>query len=148
MTHNKKDLEAIIDETLNGVRNEHLDPRAVDDTASRVWARIATAQNTSTAADKTTVAAEHINSCADFQSLLPSYLRRELSPARTLLLEDHTQECIPCRKALKEARTGVRTAAARATLQPARSSGSNFTSWRWAVAASIAIASVPASVTR
>jgi len=140
MTHNKKDLEAIIDETLNGVRNEHLDPRAVDDTASRVWARIATEQNTSTAADKTTVAAEHINSCADFQSLLPSYLRRELSPARTLLLEDHTQECIPCRKALKEARTGVRTAAARATLQPARSSGSNFTSWRWAVAASIAIA--------
>jgi len=139
MKRNKKDIEAIIDETMNGLRDEHLDPRAVDDSASRVWARIATEQNMSTAADKTTVAAEHINSCADFQSLIPSYLRRELSPARTLLLEDHSQECIPCRKALKEARTG-RTAAARATVKPTRSSGANFTSWRWAVAASVAIA--------
>lgn len=140
MKHNKKELEAIIDKTMNGVRDEHLDPRAVDGSASRVWARIATEQNTSTAADRTTVAAEHINSCADFQSLIPSYLRRELSPARTLLLEDHSQECIPCRKALKEARTGRTAAAMRATVKPASSSGVNFTSWRWAVAASIAIA--------
>ncbi|HLL69809.1 MAG TPA: FecR domain-containing protein [Pyrinomonadaceae bacterium] len=139
MKRNKKELEAILDETVNKMSNEHPDNRTVDDAASRVWARIATEQNMSTAADKTTVAAERINSCTDFQSLIPSYLRHELSPARAMLLEDHTQECIPCRKSLKEARTG-RIAAARAAQQPAHISRTNFTAWRWAMAASVLVA--------
>ncbi|HKP73726.1 MAG TPA: FecR domain-containing protein, partial [Pyrinomonadaceae bacterium] len=83
------------------------------------------------------IAAEHINSCADFQSLIPAYLSRELSQPRTLLLEDHTQECIPCRKALKEARNG-RVARA-VQVKPARTSHSNFTAWRWAVAATLVV---------
>ncbi|HJR08296.1 MAG TPA: FecR domain-containing protein [Pyrinomonadaceae bacterium] len=136
MKRNKKEIEAILDETLNNMSKEHPDNHTVDDAASRVWARIAAAENP---ASVTTPAAEQINSCADFQTLIPSYLRRELSPARAMLLEDHTQECIPCRKALKEARTG-RSAAARATLQPARTTGTNFTAWRWAVAASVVVA--------
>jgi hypothetical protein len=141
MKRNKKELEAILDQTVNAVLSDQPDTPAVDAAASRVWARIATGQNTSAAATSPT-AAEHINNCGDFQSLIPSHLRRELSPARALLLEDHTQECIPCRKALKEARTG-RTAAARATFNssPARSSQkTNFTAWRWAVAASVLVA--------
>jgi hypothetical protein len=136
MKRNKKELEIILDDTMNNMRNEPLDTRAVDEAASRVWARIAADYNP---ASVMTPAAERISSCADFQSLVPSYLRRELSPARTLLLEDHTQECIPCRKALKEARTG-RAAATRATLKPARASQTNFTAWRWAVAASVVVA--------
>lgn len=136
MKRNKKELESILDETLTGMRNEPLETRAIDDAASRVWARIAADHNP---ASVMTPAAERINSCSDFQSLIPSYLRRELSPARTMLLEDHTQECIPCRKSLKEARTG-RAAAARATLKPTRAPQTNFTAWRWAVAASLAVA--------
>ncbi|HEY9403853.1 MAG TPA: FecR domain-containing protein [Pyrinomonadaceae bacterium] len=143
MKRNKKELEAILDQTVDAMRAEQPDTQAVDTAASRVWARIATDQNISSAATSPTAAApasEHINNCGDFQTLIPSYLRRELSPARALLLEDHTQECIPCRKALKEARTG-RTAAARAQLNtPARSTATNFTAWRWAVAASLAVA--------
>jgi ferric-dicitrate binding protein FerR (iron transport regulator) len=141
MKRNKKELEAIIDQTVNAVLSEQPDTRTVDDAGSRVWARIAADRNISAAATSpSATASEHINNCGDFQSLIPSYLRRELSPARTLLLEDHTQECIPCRKALKEARTG-RTAAVRAQLNsPARSSQANFTAWRWAVAASLAVA--------
>ncbi|MDQ1613359.1 MAG: hypothetical protein QOG00_3290 [Pyrinomonadaceae bacterium] len=143
MKRNKKELEAIIDQTVEAVRGDQPDARAVDTAASRVWARLASDQNISAAATSpvaATVASEQINNCGDFQSLIPSYLRHELSPARALLLEDHTQECIPCRKALKEARTG-RTAAARATFnQPARASRTNFTAWRWAMAASIAVA--------
>lgn len=136
MKRNKKELEAILDQTMNDVRNEQLDESTVNGAASRVWARIAADHNP---ASVMTPAAEHINSCGDFQSLIPSYLRRELSPARTLLLEDHTQECIPCRKALKDARHG-RTAAVRAAMKPARASQTNFTAWRWAVAASIVLA--------
>lgn len=136
MKRNKKELEKILDETLHGMSNEPLETRAIDEAASRVWARIAADHNP---ASVMTPAAERINSCADFQSLIPSYLRRELTPARTLLLEDHTQECIPCRKALKEARTG-RVAATRASLKPARATQRNFTAWRWAVAASVVLA--------
>ena len=44
---------------------------------------------------------EHIDGCADFQSLIPAYLDGKLSTARTLLFKDHTNECIPCRRALK-----------------------------------------------
>ncbi|HLL14379.1 MAG TPA: FecR domain-containing protein [Pyrinomonadaceae bacterium] len=143
MKRNKKELEAILDQTVDAVRAEQPDTRAVDTAASRVWARIAADQNISSAATSPVAAApasEHINNCGDFQTLIPSFLRHELSPARALLLEDHTQECIPCRKALKEARTG-RTAAVRAQLNtPARSTGTNFTAWRWAVAASLAVA--------
>jgi hypothetical protein len=136
MKRNKKELEAILDETLHNMSNEPLETRAIDEAASRVWSRIAADHNP---ASVMTPAAERINSCADFQSLIPSYLRRDLSPARTMLLEDHTQECIPCRKSLKEARTG-RVAATRAALKPARTSQTNFTAWRWAVAASLAVA--------
>jgi ferric-dicitrate binding protein FerR (iron transport regulator) len=143
MKRNKKELEAILDQAVDAVLGEQPDVPTVDAAASRVWARLATDQNISAAATSPTASAtasEHINNCGDFQSLIPSYLRRELSPARALLLEDHTQECIPCRKALKEARTG-RTAAARATFnQPARSPQTNFTAWRWAMAASVLVA--------
>ena len=140
MKRNKKELEAIIDRTLETVRREQPDVQATDEAAARVWARIATEAKSATVASTVAAPSEHINNCGDFQSLIPSYLRRELSPARALLLEDHTQECIPCRKSLKEARTG-RTAAARATYnQPARPARTNFTTWRWAVAASLAVA--------
>ena len=47
---------------------------------------------------------DRIESCADFQSLIPAYLAGKLSEARSLLLVDHTHECIPCRRAMNEAR--------------------------------------------
>ncbi|MGI9105334.1 MAG: FecR domain-containing protein [Pyrinomonadaceae bacterium] len=139
--NSKKELEAIIDQTMNDMSRAEPDAQTVNEAASRVWARIAAKQEvTMMDTSPTTTAAEHINNCADFQSLIPAYLRRELSPARTLLVEDHTQECIPCRKALKEARTG-RPAATRAAAQAkfARTSQTNFTAWRWAIAATLVV---------
>ena len=84
-------------------------------------------------------AAERLGGCADYQSLIPSYLRGELSPARALLLEDHRHECIPCRKALKSARTGEPQVAARAAqVNPRPARHTSFTPvWRWSIAAGL-----------
>ncbi len=146
MKRNKQELDAILDRTLDGIRREQIDDAKLGDAGSRVWARVsaqaatlqaATAQDAqaATAADN---AGAHIRGCADFRSLIPAYLRGELSPARRLLLEDHTHECVLCRKALKEARTGgARVAATRATRRPARSTWTMTPAFRMALAASI-----------
>ncbi|MBA2339192.1 MAG: FecR domain-containing protein [Pyrinomonadaceae bacterium] len=85
----------------------------------------------------TVPAFEHIGGCADFQSLIPSYLRGELSPARALLLKDHTHECIPCRKALKEARTGERSANVAQVKSATAKTLSLTPVWRWSIAAGL-----------
>ena len=97
------DFDAILDETTRGIRNEQIDPAVVDQAAERVWARLAA--ETSNQLVTETAAAERIENCADFQSLIPAQLTGSLSEARSLLLIDHTHECIPCRKAMKDARS-------------------------------------------
>lgn len=103
----KKELENILDQVTAEIRNEKVDDAVVNGAAGRVWARLSTEIPVSAAE---AAPADRIEGCADFQSLIPAYLRRELSEARALLLVDHTHECIPCRKALKQARES-RTAA-------------------------------------
>ena len=94
--------DQILDKVTAEIRNEKIDPAAVSAAADRVWARV------SAAAGETEFqlpAVERIEGCRDFQSLIPAYLAGKLSEARSLLLVDHTHECIPCRKAMNEART-------------------------------------------
>jgi hypothetical protein len=95
------DFEGILDHATKGIRNEQIDPAVVDTAAERVWARLAAEPSLMTE----TAAAERIENCADFQSLIPAQLSGSLSEARSLLLIDHTHECIPCRKAMKDARS-------------------------------------------
>jgi hypothetical protein len=162
MKHKKQDLDAIIDAVARDIRDEQLDESIIDQSATRVWARISgqLADENSVSADSnlgnlntmnTNKTAEHIDGCADFQSLIPAYLDKKLSTARTLLLEDHTNECIPCRRALKAQRagatSGTATVGARQTAQraaaatpPARPSRwSNRTIARWSIAAGLVI---------
>ena len=83
---------------------------------------------------------DEIRGCADFQALIPAYLRKELSEARALLLEDHTRECIPCRKALKTARSGDAQSAS--TIQPVKKltrASTQTPLWKWAIAATLII---------
>ena len=129
MKSNREDK--ILDQVTADIRNQKLDEATMSAAADRVWARV------SAAAGETEVqlpSVEHIGSCADFQSLIPAYLAGKLSEARSLLLVDHTHECIPCRKAMNEARRPViRTATAkpsRFTVQPVM---------RWAIAAALVI---------
>lgn len=139
MKRNHKEIEAIIDNVTSRIRAEEPSATVVNNAAERAWARIAAETATTTAAIEETKAVEHIRGCADFQSLIPAYLKNQLSDARRLLLEDHTQECIPCRKALKEARSGrvatrATQAGAQATRRPAQPPV-----WRWAIAATLVV---------
>jgi len=125
----------LLDDAVAQVANDPVDPREVEAAAARVWARLSQeAAQTGTAASvpasspatvtaATATAVPHgLHGCEDYQSLIPAYLRGELSPARALLVEDHTRSCVPCRRALREARDGHKTnpAASRpAAAQPA-----------------------------
>jgi FecR protein/Putative zinc-finger len=130
-----QDLENILDKATTEMRNEELDSVVVKQAAERVWARIA-AENTSQAVTESH-ASERIENCNDFQSLIPAYLDGDLSEARSLLLVDHTHECIPCRKAMKDARSRdvlpVKKAAGtkRYSIQPVL--------LRWGIAAALVI---------
>ena len=126
--------EQILDKITAEIRNEKIDGAAVSAAADRVWARV------SAAAGETEIqlpTVEHIEGCRDFQSLIPAYLAGKLSEARSLLLVDHTHECIPCRKAMNEARSKrfatIKPAArkTRYTLQPVV--------MRWGIAAALVI---------
>jgi ferric-dicitrate binding protein FerR (iron transport regulator) len=101
-----------LDEAASQMAGEPIDPRQIEAAAARVWARLSQEmadgapvhQIPAPQAPPTVHAAGSLHGCDDFQALIPAYLRGELSPARALLVEDHTRNCIPCRRALREAR--------------------------------------------
>ncbi|HET8782233.1 MAG TPA: FecR domain-containing protein [Pyrinomonadaceae bacterium] len=133
MKSNREDK--ILDQVTADIRNEKLDEATMSAAADRVWARVSAAAGETEFQLPSGHSIEgRIEGCADFQSLIPAYLAGKLSEARSLLLVDHTHECIPCRKAMKEARRpAIRTATAkpsRFTMQPVM---------RWAIAASLVI---------
>lgn len=98
-----KDVDSILDNSINEIANQPIDPALVETAAERVWTRVSAEIPAQPRIAPAMV--ERIESCSDFQSLIPSYLNGSLSEARSLLLVDHTHECIPCRKAMKEARS-------------------------------------------
>jgi ferric-dicitrate binding protein FerR (iron transport regulator) len=125
-----KNHSDLLDEAVHQVADEPIDPRQVEEAAARVWAKLSQ-EMTAHAADtpEAPVAAApapaapvtgSLHGCDDFQSLIPAYLRGELSPARALLLEDHTRSCVPCRRALREAREGHAAAASRPAARVSR----------------------------
>ena len=126
--------DQILDKVTAEIRNEKVDPAAVSAAADRVWARVSAAAG---ATEFKVPAIERIEGCADFQSLIPAHLAGKLSEARSLLLVDHTHECIPCRKAMNDARSRrsmtIKPAATtkRYTLQPVI--------MRWGIAAALVI---------
>ncbi len=137
MKRNRKELDEILDRVAAGIRSEEIDAEVVKGASSRVWARLSTESAVELPETKTV---EEIRGCADFQALIPAYLKKELSEARALLLEDHTRECIPCRKALKAARDG--RAHPSVTVQPARKltrTSVQTPVWKWAIAATLIV---------
>jgi hypothetical protein len=133
------DLDNILDNTTREIRNESVDPAMVSEAAERVWARLSSATTDEAAGQMATTspASERIGSCADFQSLIPAYLQGSLSEARSLLLVDHTHECIPCRKAMKDTRSRQLAPAKKAAVK--RGYSIQPVVLRWGIAAALII---------
>ena len=137
MKRNRKELDELLDRVAAGIRSEEVDAEVVRSASRRVWAQLSKESVVELPETKTV---EEIRGCADFQALMPAYLRKELTEARALLLEDHTRECIPCRKSLKAARSGG--AQSVGTIQPAKRptrTSTNSPVWKWAIAATLII---------
>ncbi|MEM7480492.1 MAG: FecR domain-containing protein [Acidobacteriota bacterium] len=132
------ELEAPLDGAVRAARQQSIDPQTLRQAADRVWARLAEEARKPTAVS----AAEtdgSIVGCSGYQSLIPEYLAGDLSPERSMLLEDHSRECVPCRRALTAARSRSTEEAipAAATLakSPSRTS-------RWLAVAAVAVVAV------
>ena len=113
MKRSKQELDAIINDLSREVRDEQVDHSIIDGVATRVWAKIskkasADMSRVTSMQDSTTtkpnVDIGQIAGCEDFQSLIPAYLGKDLAPARKLLLEDHSSECLSCRREMNEQR--------------------------------------------
>src|SRR5262245_37212749 len=101
----KRELDNLLDEVTAGIRSEQIDNAAVKGASDRVWSRMSASRMLADRPqDAGAPGGAAIEGCADFQSLMPAFLGGQLTEARALLLVDHTHECIPCRKALKNAR--------------------------------------------
>jgi ferric-dicitrate binding protein FerR (iron transport regulator) len=105
MKRTNRELDQLFEDTMSEIRQERLDETAVKSATDRVWRRLSSDEASSQLG---VVPVEHIRGCEDFQTLIPAYIEGYLSSARSMLLEDHTHECIPCRKALKQARAARR----------------------------------------
>ncbi len=107
-----KNDDSLFDRAVDQIVHEPIDPAQVELAASRVWERLSQGAPAAAApaapALSTAATAEPVSlrGCDDFQALIPAYSQGELSPARAMLLEDHARGCVPCRRALREAREG------------------------------------------
>ena len=102
-----KELDNTLDQVTNGIRSERIDETTVSAAKERVSMKLsedALRMSATRPQDAGAPMGAAIEGCADFQSLITAYLGGKLSAARSLLLVDHTHECIPCRRALKQAR--------------------------------------------
>src|SRR5262245_66000691 len=124
MSTQRVNPEELFDRAVAGAREESIDPRVIDAARERVARRIAADLEATPGADANARGASaraedaggaetdhRIRGCDGFRSLIPAYLAGALAEPRRILFEDHTRECVPCRRALAEARRGGKTAA-------------------------------------
>jgi hypothetical protein len=121
MTPQDPSLDPLLEQAIAEIRGEAIDPAIIEAAAGRVQARLAPHAT--------------LHTCADFQALIPDYRAGKLSPARALLLKDHTHECVACYRALKS----KPPAPSPQPLAP-RAAWSTIPAFRWALAATLAAA--------
>jgi FecR protein/Putative zinc-finger/Protein of unknown function (DUF3352) len=119
------------DRLLSDIRTERVDDQVVAQASDRVW-------NSITASPATELSMHTLRSCEDFQALVPAYVDSNLPPARRLLFEDHTHQCVACRRAVEQARGGERQRVSQPVMILARAPR-GFPAWRWATAAAAVV---------
>ena len=142
MQHSNRELDEVFRETAEAIRTESVDPSVVKGAADRVWAKLSSEGMEATgsaAPNNATTQQRQIRGCDDFQALIPAYLTGSLSDARKMLFEDHTHECVVCRKALREARYGARPGVD-AYKRTSRLAVLSKPAVRWAIAATVLLA--------
>lgn len=97
MRQDEKTAEGRLDAAIQELRKDRLSPEQALEASDKVWNQITQQEKES-----------RITGCLDLQSLIPAYLEGQLSENRTLLLEDHVQNCVSCRKVLTQARSEKR----------------------------------------
>jgi hypothetical protein len=107
-------LDPLLERVIAEIRDEPVAPAVIEAAAGRVQSRLA----------------QHatLRTCEDFQALIPDYRAGKLSPARALLLKDHTHECVACYRAM----SGTKHQSPSTIHQPP--------SYRWAIAAALVAA--------
>src|SRR5215472_11910792 len=88
------------DRLISQIREEDASDELIRQSAARVQESLSGSQSVEDAGQK-------LRSCADFQSLIPAYMSARLTPARTLLMQDHLHQCVECRHALDKARRPI-----------------------------------------
>ncbi len=131
MTRDSKDFDALLDRVSDTIREGVPSEDALERVGDRVWARIQQEQDQGRE-EKTA-----IRDCSDYQALIPAHVAGALNDAKAMLLEDHVRECVPCRKALKQARSAGRRAVTAAAKPARKSFGSE---WSWGIAAALLLA--------
>lgn len=117
-----------LDQVLGSIREDEPTRAEIDAAADRVRASLGFD------APEASASPIHIESCAGFQALMADHLAGRLPRATSLLIEDHSRECIPCRRALMAAQSP----AAATTV----ATGPVVRRTAWLAAASIAAASL------
>ena len=140
--------EERFEQAVAAVRDENVDPRTVETAGERVWARLAhevqaTSAGVSGVSDSAAGApapdSHRILGCEGFRELMPAYLAAALAEPKRVLLEDHTRECLPCRRALAAARDARSARSERSAASPASAAPhATGASRRWALAAGLA----------
>jgi hypothetical protein len=120
-----------LDHAIEEVRSEVVDDAVVRASAKRVFRGLFDSTLKSYQVDR-------IRGCADFRLLMKLYLSHTLSPARAMLLEDHTHQCVACRQALQQERSGV-PAGPSFDAKKATKSSRPFPVMTWALAATLAV---------
>jgi hypothetical protein len=87
-THRDNNPEEFLDLLVDDIRNEPVDAAMIEESSNRVWQRIA----------KQAARPSRLSMCEDFQALIPEYRNGTLAPGRRMLLEDHSHQCVACRK--------------------------------------------------
>ncbi len=94
MTDRHTPDDTILDRAVDAVRRDALTDEAVQRSTAKVWTRL----------QDDLAGHAPLTGCADFQRLVPDLVSGRLDDGRALLVEDHTRECIACRRALMDAR--------------------------------------------